>query len=460
MGKFADSKFPRRLAEDGNVSIYIDHSNFRIQGQEAYADRHNVESSWYKNWLFDIRHLQKILTQHSGLLPEERDYNVQVNLYGPSDAAMESFWIGLNDNNVRVKKFDKSPWSKREKEVDTTIVADSVEEVTDAWHLETRSEFIIVSGDRDFQCIARKMIRRGYNVHIWSWENGLSSEYRKLEQEHKRRVVVHLLDDFLEEIGFKAPTSHLEHARFTEGSFVVPDWKANAEAVHGMVTNLSVPLYRQTLKRPGLSEENLVFTPAVKMKLEQLEGFFAAIKEQLATVWPPTMTYEEFRNRDKRYRKKVILVGGIAASETDSTSGSKDTDSMTDDDGDKENCNNDTDSNDKDTDSDDFTLVQHRRKMRNLNLKKPGEKTMRRCHWRKYCQRELECRYGHTEKEKEYFKTFGYKKANKIFQCKYGAICKDAATACDYAHSEAEFFCPTCEQTGHDMKKCHERIWA
>ncbi|KAF4981931.1 hypothetical protein FDECE_17608 [Fusarium decemcellulare] len=451
MGEFADSKFPSRPSEDGNVSIYIDHSNFWIQGQFTYKTKHKVQGTRHINWIFDIRKVQEILTQHSGLSKKEHDYNVKVNLYGPSSASMGSFWKNSEDPNVNIKTFDRCPRTGREKEVDTNIVADLVEDVTDASYHKTRNEFILLSGDRDFQCSAEKIINRGYNVHLWSWKNGLSSVYRELGKKRKGSVTVHLLDEFLEEIGFKVPTLIVEERVINEESFPV-DQSGDSDAITDLIFN--IPVFQYPIECPGLSWEELAFTPGLQSTLDNCQDCLAAIMDRLSVAGVATLTYDEYYKDNWNSATHLEIVDG-GELDTDSSSSSRDTDPRTD-----SNSDEATDSDSRDTDdSDGLTLMKQPGKKSDDNLKTPREKSAPHCGRGKDCHKGLTCRFGHTEEEKHYFRTSGYRQFRKVFSCHYTRDCINSADACDHAHNGAERFCATCGDLGHGMRDCPAKIW-
>ncbi|KAF4446022.1 hypothetical protein FALBO_17120 [Fusarium albosuccineum] len=393
------------LAKDVDVNIYIDHSNFWIQGRETYAKEHNIQPTWLSNWVFDIRNVRKILTEHSGLSKKEHDYNVKVNIYGSSCASMGSFWKNSGDENVNIKTFDRCPRSGREKEVDTNIVADSVEDVTDASHRKTPSEFILVSGDRDFQCTAWKIIKRGYHVHLWSWRSALSSVYRELAYQKEGSVTVHLLDNFLEEIGFKVPTLHVMERMITGDGFAQVAQSGNADAKNDSISKSSV-FTQYTLRCKSLSREDLAFTPMLETALKTCEGCFADIMNSLAVAGVATLIYDEFYQNGLSYGTMLDIADG-----------------------------------EPDTDS----------------LKAWLNNSLQLCRRGKDCDRGLNCIFGHTEEEWKHFRTFGPRQFRKLFYCQYKRDYIKTAGAYSQALNQA--FCATCGETGHDMRDCLGKIW-
>jgi len=135
--------------EYGKIRIYIDNSNLWIEGQKAYAKRERLQTSWDPVWRFDVGRLKTILTEQSGLRREERDYTVEVRLYGSTPPPADTVWKAIESRNVQVSTFARSSWTGREKEVDAEVIADSVDEAREDYPACVPSVFIIVSGDRN-----------------------------------------------------------------------------------------------------------------------------------------------------------------------------------------------------------------------------------------------------------------------------------------------------------------------
>lgn len=154
----------------GNIHIYIDNSNLWIQGQKTYAQKKGLKVSWDPTWRFDVGRLKDILTKNSELGADEKTYDIRVNLYGSTPPPVDTVWRAIESHNVKVSTFARSSWTGREKEVDAEIVADSVDEASEAYRDQIPSTFIMVSGDRDLLSAIRK-IRDKYKfpVHVWSW---------------------------------------------------------------------------------------------------------------------------------------------------------------------------------------------------------------------------------------------------------------------------------------------------
>ncbi|KAK4225161.1 hypothetical protein QBC38DRAFT_547030 [Podospora fimiseda] len=224
-------------------------------------------------WRYNAKTLQSILLNHC-LLRE--DWNpVSVKLYGSSVSPdADAVWDALEAVNIEVK-------------VDGQLVADAVDDAADAFYFDdVTSEFVIVSGDRDIHTAVDKIAsRRGFDVHVWSWKNGLASEYWEQNEE---RVHVHLLDDHLEEIGFLEKTWKGDLGSIPRRSPVVLGGGLRAAEIEDSVDGLK-------LKYP-------VFTH----QLEQNFGNSANIAKHLTLLLGPENSTRNTNDCEKA-REKFLL---------------------------------------------------------------------------------------------------------------------------------------------------------
>ncbi|KAL2669997.1 hypothetical protein Neosp_014876 [[Neocosmospora] mangrovei] len=198
------------------IYVYIDQSNFWISAKEATGKKH---------WKYSARRLRSLLLQETTIAKTVKDFDKRVNIYGRIPKAVDAMWTS---EHAKVHPYGEAPpedrkkaarerrarekvsrkedsddeeeckEDAREKEVDTSLVADSVEEAVKASRRglsNIKSEFVIVSGDRDMRPAVEKIIKYGHAVHVWSWERSLSHVFRELESKNPGLVTVHLLDD-------------------------------------------------------------------------------------------------------------------------------------------------------------------------------------------------------------------------------------------------------------------------
>ncbi|KAL2151223.1 hypothetical protein VTH82DRAFT_6321 [Thermothelomyces myriococcoides] len=493
----------------GSIYIYIDNANLWIQGQKTYAEKKRLRVSWDPTWRFDVGRLQDILLANSGLTPDEKTFEPDVKLYGSTPPPVDTVWMAIEKHKVTVKTFPKSFWNKREKQVDSELIADSTDQASDAYHKPKPAVFIIVSGDRDVRSAVVKITKRGFPVHLWSWANGLAQVFRPDGGDKEINwslFRVHLLDDHLEEVGFHASKFRIDRADIHGHSIVVLDPLPRANRVEDFLQNLRVPVYRYEFepKRPDASSPDLAIIPvhARAMKLEELDKLFEESKEVLEKKGLRVLSYVDYK---QQYLSKSVTGSFLALSnrfhELPIERGEEDDDDDDDnyDDDDKKNnntnnissCSNgstlgsghrsrgiigikndgsndarrhmldsqarkhSSPSNASGSDGDGFIMVDRGTQKQN-QYRKREERLATRCYWRVYCKDGLNCNFGHTKDEEEYFKTYGPKKAKKYKKCTNRNCIK--GKMCSNAHGDEELFCPTCGKVGkHEMQDCDKR---
>ena len=191
----------QEMMKTGNIFVYIDNSNIWIQGQKTYADKYNRDTiDEDLEWRFNVGNLKETLLAKSGLSAHEAAFKPNIKWYG----SMPLVFIKLlESHDMTVKTFAKSSWTGREKEVDTELVADAVEDAADACYTKTPAVFIIVSGDRDLRPAVVKIANKGFPVHIWSWKNGIAESFTREDKDVDPCLLhVHYLDPFLDNVGF------------------------------------------------------------------------------------------------------------------------------------------------------------------------------------------------------------------------------------------------------------------
>ena len=119
---------------------------------------------------------------------------------------------------------------------------------------------------------------------------------------------------------------------------------------------------------------------------------------------------------------------------------------------------NDDDVN-EDYDDDGFVEVNRGSEQRKRRFEKDEEKLRAPCIWGLYCQKELDCRYGHTDGHRDHFKSYGHKQLKKYKLCKNEG-CLRGPKQCRFAHGMRELLCPTCDKVGkHGMEDCPKKKW-
>lgn len=419
------------------IRIYIDDSNLWIQGQKASAQKHRYRVESDPTWRFDAGKLKNVLTQNCGL-PADEDVKAIVDLYGSTPPNVESIWKAIKSCKVEVHTFERSSWTSREKEVDAEIIAASVSDAADLYYEGKCGIFIIVSGDKDLLRAVLRIAKRGFEVHVWSWINGMSGAYTQPKEEcrllmDQGLIKIHYLDEHMDKFSFYETDFNLDKSEIPPHSIVIRDPLAQAEVVDQAVKSLRIPHYRYRNQPHGGSRDDLIIIPACELEHRIHTELFQDTTERLKQHGLKVTTYvADNSKRTEGPKNGMIAPNRFKTLDT----------------------NNSVESGDNNDDVG-FTVVKTRQKQQKQRLKADERKTHSRCHWRMHCREGIYCKYGHTKEETDAFKTYGKREAIKY------KFCPDEncfRKKCSYAHTLEELFCPTCDKKGaHEMRNCPEK---
>ncbi|KAF2489950.1 hypothetical protein BU16DRAFT_567043 [Lophium mytilinum] len=178
---------------NGIIRVYIDDSNVFLGGQS-----HRNQPNWRAHrstWRYDPEKLTTALVKETDMVSNP-PYDLKVNVYR---SVQDDLWTAFqNHGGVEVETFERGYHSGTEKQVDTAIVAASVEDACEDNHSGRKSEFIIVSGDLDMLPGIEKIIKKKRTVHVWSWNECLA---RGLERTDLP-IQIHSLDTTATEFGY------------------------------------------------------------------------------------------------------------------------------------------------------------------------------------------------------------------------------------------------------------------
>lgn len=425
------------------VRIYIDNSNLWIEGRKTYAKKKGLDTRTDPTWRFDVGSLKTTLLKKITLL--SGNIEVKTNLYGSRPPPVDTVWEAIKCHEVYVHTSKRSTWTGGEKGVDQQLTADAAFQVSADYYTEVSSEYIIVSGDRDLLSAVNKIADNGFPVHVWSWKDSLASAYYKGEQ--KDRVHVHLLDEYIEDIGFCETTFRVDRSTIDPHSIVVIDPLPMADAIDELVSKLKTPVYRYECrtKRPNASNRDLVIIQALArmMKPTDLEDLFQHVKARLEHTGLIVLSYSQRSTKESREELAISnRFDELLHVDNELERYAEGVDNK----GHKAEKNSE------------FIQVNTRSRQRMLYIKRNEEKARSLCQWGLYCRNGLGCKYGHTKDELDHFKTYGHMTAKKYRLCDKPQ-CNAWSYRCRYAHSEDELFCPGCgkEGIGHEMWNCPER---
>ncbi|KIW05774.1 uncharacterized protein PV09_03630 [Verruconis gallopava] len=426
--------------KQGVVHIYIDNSNLWIEGQKTYARKNHQSVSFDPTWRFDIGRLKDVLTRKSGPYLEGLNPEINIHLYGSTPPPVDTVWQAIKLHNVKVRTFERSSWTGREKLVDSELSLDSFEQALEDAYNKVRSEFMIVSGDKDMLSSVSRIDQRGFPVHVWSWKLSMTGAYSS--DERLRNVKVHYLDDHLEEIGFCETSFRIDRNTIDPCSIVVLDPLPKADDIEQYVGSLTVPVYRYEYaqKRVCAASKDLVIIPALAQLMDPDDKtlLFKAAASALSKSGLEVITYFEYVQRFLKNTdpSQFVLELSNRFEEYPRPEDINPQDSQRHEAPGKLNAAGD----------DGYIEVKHWSEKRKKYLDQKEYKAAKRCMWGFYCEKGKYCKLGHTDAERDHFKTYGPKKVRKTKLCRINNCIK--GEKCPFAHGEADLLCPTCNKTG------------
>ncbi|KAH7136253.1 hypothetical protein EDB81DRAFT_801856 [Dactylonectria macrodidyma] len=424
------------------VNVYINYPTLLAQGQKVYAKKKGLEASQVSTWRFDVGQLLEILKTESRLPGDERDYDFRFYLFGSTPPPVDSIWLAMEAHDVQMSRCAGSKSSRRENEVhDKLLKKAAVSHASDACHRRVHCEMIIASGDPDMLPEVEGIRDDRAPVHIWSWKDETPREYLDLQKDD-RQVSVHLLDDYIQEIGYSDAQLYVEQSSINPNSIVILDAMPQIAEVQQTLSHLMIRLhtYVYDTERTDAISKDLVVAPAFarKMSYEELEDFYDAVQQKLEphglrvlAFWLYRSTY--FDDSETGAQLEVSDQFAEIPDEADIP---------------QKGANYD----------DGLAQIKKHPAISTGDVRYPKKlapHSMLPCNFRKYCREGLNCPRSHTISEMDYFENNPPLRPRKNRRCYYAFNCKRGAK-CPWAHSEAELFCITCDKTGvgHDMDSC------
>ncbi|ODN00018.1 hypothetical protein Ocin01_06660, partial [Orchesella cincta] len=399
-----------------------------------------------------------------------------------------SVWEAIRRKQVLVETFERSKWTLKEKETDSSLTADAVEDIiTKKEEAGESRTLILFSGDRDLLRVVDKALHYGYRVEIWSFKSSINNTVRRRAQDESERVIINYIDDIFDDITYTKVVwgkKRIPPERSIIASVVLPvdvdkkkvlkDVVAKAGSVFGLpmmgkyLNNyryiVLVPCIKEKYTPPpslGKSKHEQVsvrtydFYKDIQPFLFQLVEHFNYVKE--VTPWHKFMC--EARNGTNSVgifsatRFALLKPEGDGSESVSSSSEVADDESELSEDFD---CNDFFDFHHEDWSDVDDDFVPVIRKEA-----KPKVQYSSFCTYQFWCATGSECRYKHTEQQKEFFKVQSDARKRRLYKIKpcFFNPCQYSAKSylCAYAHNVEESRCLCCKEKGsgqHWMDQC------
>jgi len=412
------------------IWIFVDDSNIWIEAKKLQSEKRRLKTKQDHRVRIDVGKLADAVadgrTIRKGLL------------YGSEPPPVDTVWEKIRKiKNFSVHSKHRSQLTGKEKQVDTMLVAD-ITEIAFETPMYERSTTILITGDADVIPGLEKVLKQErWTIEVYMWRQALSGTLRRFATDHKERVHIKELDNYMDKVTFTS-----------------------------MKFNIFIPDDKFLLQK--VKESGVVFT----MKKE-------AFKKRIPTKsWCSQLQYYWFEIKGQKTDHLVIVFQHNEKEKPDISDFLKII------------CDQESDSEEKYclphvTDAQTFLSFNHKlfQKFGSFNMAleqegtynkedvdrtyhSVGPKHMKRNRlYSDYCRYKMNCLYGkrcqnqHTEEEKEYFRKKPGGRGNSLRKtricCKHAeGHCPKPATDCDYAHGEEDAWCLECISNGHLTIHC------
>ncbi|RUP43654.1 hypothetical protein BC936DRAFT_136899 [Jimgerdemannia flammicorona] len=218
--------------EEENVILYIDNSNIFIN-----AGQHAAHILKFRPGVPTDTRCRIDLSRMVAVACRGRKA-LRSKLYGSEPPLLSTVWDAIRDKDIDVSHFKRSSWNSREKEIDTTLTADAVDDLGELKEKAGPNRVMILfSGDKDMLPILHKAQKHGWRVEIWSFRSALANEMKNAYPDDM--VSIHYIDDCFEYVRFTesrwdvkrsgVPADRTMILRFDTSKFEKnnPDWILN-----------------------------------------------------------------------------------------------------------------------------------------------------------------------------------------------------------------------------------------
>lgn len=102
-----------------------------------------------------------------------------------------------------MKTFERSKWTRKEKEVDGRLIADAVEDIVEQKERAGENRTVILfSGDRDLIPVVEKATKHGYSVEIWSFEGSMNNDVIRKAKSNPEKISIFYMETIFKEVSF------------------------------------------------------------------------------------------------------------------------------------------------------------------------------------------------------------------------------------------------------------------
>ena len=427
------------------IWIFVDDSNIWIEAKKLQSEKRHLKTKEDHRVRIDVGKLADAVADGR---PIKKGL-----LYGSEPPPVDTVWEKIEKiENFSVRKNKRSQLTGKEKQVDTELVAD-ITEIAIKTPEHERTTIILISGDADVIPGLEKILKENrWSVEIYMWRQAIAGSLRRFTAEHKERVKIKELDNYIDKITFTSMKFNISKKdkfllqKVKEGGIVftmenkafknrIPSysWCNQLESLtqwpfqyywfelRGQKTDHLVIVFRENEgKKPDLTEF---------LKIIRNVDYCDAGKKYCLPCLQNVQTFLTFSDttfkKDLHERLSDIALEVVGAySEEDVHQ--------------------------------DFDSIQPKH-MKQYRL------------YSEHCRYKLNCRYGikcnkqHSDDEKAYFrqrpngKGNPWRKTNQCNQFSEGKCRHKDAHHCDYAHGKEDAWCLGCTSYGHFTANCPDK---
>ena len=422
--------------------VFIDDSNLWISCQKAHgAKLQDADND--PRFRVDLGRLLGVLTD-----------NAEVShafLYGSYPPPNDTVWKAAREKNFNVKTYRRSS-SGKEKEIDVAMATDIIEMKCE--YADENSTFVIVTGDRDLKTPVEKVLIKNISVHLWSWKQSLSLEYRHLANLNPL-FNVFMLDDVEKHFSYKSyRVNRKKREMDTTHAIVVKNVSGGVfQEVINSITSLTRLFFTSHSKG---TQDLIVEFPNTKLEvvLELLRkcnfGYEYCTYASYITTTDEASNQTTITNRFEA----LMTIDDESLPEAVESSLDLDLEAM------PGSCSTATEQDDSASLNDDADSLSSGGSwvdvVRVKRIVKWCGSTS--CRWGVHCAKASACKYLHTDYEKEVFRKFPRsmfknwkaKKCNKQDQ----HLTSEQRKWCPFAHESGDSWCLKCKMEGHLTDDC------
>lgn len=407
------------------VGIFIDNSNLWIEGKKSYATKQGLMATECPHWRLKMGAVVETLVANRTILPNGG------HLYGSTPPPTPELWAHFS-KVIEVTLYPRSYHTNKEKCIDVELAASVTEFACD----NPAATIILVTGDRDFVPVVKKLKKRNVAVEVWGWRRAFSQELVRFDYDH---LVICYLDDIIDDIGFTKSEWNLSLEDIPcENALVYQSYAAHATEISEQLAFFNLPFHHFEVDNRDMV---IIFNCGLGEK-----ELFDYVQRGAEYGAIPLVTWKQRRNADKVHCKLALSFfnnfSALADEDSDEESGERaapnirlDEESM-----------------------EEWTRVGNERE------EGGSDRIFEICFWGKYCAEYTSgnCKFLHTKGVHEYFNICHNAKTLSRFKECTKEECHGVKGnfRCRFWHKTLNEgrLCPTCDQVSvnqHEFGQCH-----